>query len=116
VDDGAIESVHSLPVSIVPAAPIRSAGNPGSGSAAGTGCFISTVNATEAALFIADWPVSSLCGLLALIGLLWLGNKKTKGRRSKSRRPAHAARQTLNGDKVKAGQSPNGDRGTPQLL
>ena len=83
VDGSGMESVHSLPVSIVPAAAIRSVGNPGGGGAAAYGCFISTANAAKASVFIGDWPISSLCGLLALIGLLWLGNKKSKSHRSK---------------------------------
>jgi len=116
VDDGGIESTYSLSVSIVPAASIRSVGNSDSGSLADYGCFISTVNATEASSFIGDWPVSSLCGLLALIGLLWLGNKKTRGSRSKNRRSAHDVRRTLHGERVKARGKPNGDRGTPHLL
>jgi hypothetical protein len=94
VDDGAIESVHSLPVSIVPAAPIRGVGNPGSAGSSTYGCFISTVNTAKASSFIGDWPVSSLCGLLALIGLLWLGNKKVKGKRLKDREAAQGTRRT----------------------
>jgi hypothetical protein len=94
VDGSGMESVHSLPVSIVPAAAIRSVGNPVGGGAAAYGCFISTANAAKASVFIGDWPISSLCGLLALIGLLWLGNKKkkrgkttTKGRTSRAKGP-----------------------------
>jgi len=85
VDDSGIESVHSPSVSIVPAAQIRTAGNPGSSGGGGGGCFISTVEATEASFFVTEWPISSLFGLLALIGLLWLGNKKAKGKRQKAK-------------------------------
>jgi hypothetical protein len=81
VDDSGIESARSSSVSIAPNAAIRGVGNSdsGGGSAAAYGCFISTANAAKAAFFIGDRPVSSLCGLLALLGLLWLGNKKRKG-------------------------------------
>jgi len=116
VDDSGIESTYSPSVSIVLTAPIRGVGSPGSGSTAVYGCFISTVKTAEASFFISDWPVSSLCGLLALIGLLWLGNKKTRGSRSKNRRSAHDARRTLHGERLKARGKPNGDRGTPHLL
>jgi hypothetical protein len=59
------------------------------GSGGGSGCFISTSESTEASFFVTEWPISSLFGLLALIGLLWLGNKKTKGqkRRVQGARP-----------------------------
>jgi hypothetical protein len=55
------------------------------GSGGGAGCFISTIETTESAFFVSEWPISSIFGLLALIGLLWLGNKKAKGRRSKDK-------------------------------
>jgi hypothetical protein len=77
VDDSGIESVPSPSVSIVPAAQIRTAGNSdGSAAGGGAGCFISTIEVTQATFFATEWPRSSLFGLLALIGLLWLGKKK----------------------------------------
>ncbi|UCD78517.1 MAG: hypothetical protein JSW26_24395, partial [Desulfobacterales bacterium] len=55
------------------------------GSSGGGGCFVSTAEAQEASFFTGDWPISSIFGLLALIGLLWLGNKKAKGARPKDK-------------------------------
>ena len=57
------------------AAPVDASGGGGGG---GGGCFISTVSATEAGFIITDGSISSICGLLAFIGLLWLG-KRRKG-------------------------------------
>jgi hypothetical protein len=51
----------------------------GGGSSGGGGCFIAAVARTEAAVFKTDWPGGSVFGLLALIGLLWLGRRKRKG-------------------------------------
>jgi len=48
----------------------------GSGSGGWGGCFISTVQTTDASFFVTEWPISSIFGLLALIGLLWLGKKR----------------------------------------
>jgi uncharacterized protein (TIGR03382 family) len=47
-----------------------------SGGGGGAGCFISAAQRAETAFFIADWPNSSICGLLALIGFLWLGRRR----------------------------------------
>jgi hypothetical protein len=47
------------------------------------GCFVATVETTEAAFFATEWPISSVFGVLALIGLLWLGSRKAKGQRGK---------------------------------
>jgi hypothetical protein len=55
------------------------------GGGGGSGCFISTFETTEASFFVTEWPISSVFGVLALIGLLWLGNRKAKGRRRKAR-------------------------------
>jgi hypothetical protein len=58
------------------AAPLAdSAGGSGSSAA---GCFISTVTTAEAAVVVTDWSVSSIFGLLAFIGLLWLGKHKKR--------------------------------------
>ncbi len=57
------------------AAPVASSAG-GSGGGGGAGCFISTVSATEAGFIITDGSISSICGLLAFIGLLWLGKEK----------------------------------------
>jgi hypothetical protein len=46
-----------------------------------TGCFISTAEATEAAFFGTEWPISNIIGLFELIELLWLGNKRANGER-----------------------------------
>jgi hypothetical protein len=51
-------------------------GGGGGGGGGGAGCFISAAHRAEAVSFIADWPNSSLCGLLALIVFLWLGRRK----------------------------------------
>jgi hypothetical protein len=48
----------------------------GTSGGGGAGCFISAAQRAEAAFFIADWPISSLSGLLVLIGFLWLGRRK----------------------------------------
>jgi hypothetical protein len=63
--------------------PARSnSGDPDSGnettgsSGGGAVCFVSAVQAQEASLFIGDWPTSTVLGVLALIGLLWLGRRK----------------------------------------
>jgi hypothetical protein len=47
------------------------------GGSGGGACFIATIETTESAFFVTEWPVSSIFGLLALIGLLWLGKKKS---------------------------------------
>ena len=39
----------------------------------------------DASFFVTDWPLSSLFGFLALIGLLWLGNQESKrGRKNRN--------------------------------
>jgi hypothetical protein len=44
----------------------------------GGGCFIAAAAKAEAAVFKTDWPGSSVLGLLALFGLLWLGKRGKK--------------------------------------
>jgi hypothetical protein len=46
------------------------------GGSGGGSCFISAVQRAEATFFITDWPISSLSGLLALIGFMCLGRRK----------------------------------------
>jgi len=48
------------------------------GGGGGGGCFIAAVQRAEATFFIADWPISSVSALLALIGFMCLG-KRRKG-------------------------------------
>jgi uncharacterized delta-60 repeat protein len=55
-----------------------------SGGGGGAACFISTAAVTDASMATSDFSISSIFGLLALIGLLWLGRKK-KGKRSKAK-------------------------------
>ncbi|CAB1057424.1 Beta-galactosidase (EC [Olavius sp. associated proteobacterium Delta 1] len=84
VDADGDESVRSAVVSATPAAvPVRdltgggseTTGAGGGGGGGGGGCFIATSQKVEASFFIAEWPISSVFGLLALIGLLWLGKR-----------------------------------------
>jgi hypothetical protein len=56
--------------------------NPDMGAGGGTMCFVATA---QASFFGTESRISSVLGLLALIGLLWLGNKKAKGRRRKEK-------------------------------
>ena len=51
-------------------------GGDGGGGGGSSGCFIATVERAEVEFFITEWPISSVFGLLALIGLLWLGKKR----------------------------------------
>jgi len=44
------------------------------------GCFIAAAARAEAGVFKIDWPDTSLLGLLALFGLLWLGRRRKDGR------------------------------------
>jgi hypothetical protein len=65
-------------------------------------CFV-----TEAgmALNAAEWPFPTVVGVLALFGLLWLGNKKVKGQRSKAkgaRKIAHRAKSRKHDEAGKA--------------
>ncbi|UCD81558.1 MAG: hypothetical protein JSW26_09095, partial [Desulfobacterales bacterium] len=46
------------------------------------GCFVSEAGVS---LNAAEWPIPTVMGVLALIGLLWLGNKKAKGARPKDK-------------------------------
>ena len=46
-----------------------------SGGGGGGGCFIAAAARAEAVVFRIDWPDTSLLGLLALIGILWLGKR-----------------------------------------
>jgi hypothetical protein len=48
----------------------------GSGGGGGGGCFIAAVARAEAVVFKTDWPGGSVFGLLALIGVMWLGRRK----------------------------------------
>jgi hypothetical protein len=47
-----------------------------SGGGGGAGCFIAAAQRTETVFFIGDWPNSILTGILALVGLAWLGKRK----------------------------------------
>jgi LPXTG-motif cell wall-anchored protein len=58
------------------AAPLAAA--TGGGGGGGAACFIATAAANEAALVVTDWSVSSLFGLLAFVGLLWLGRRRKR--------------------------------------
>jgi len=63
------------------------AGNPENTSNLGTGagstvCFVATA---QTGFFFAEWPITTVMGALALIGLLWLGNKKARGARRKAK-------------------------------
>jgi hypothetical protein len=84
VDPDGDESPLSQELSPTPETVIEEAGTPKtnsagietSGGGGSGGCFIATVERTEAAFFLTEWPTSSVFGLLALIGLLWLGKKR----------------------------------------
>jgi hypothetical protein len=52
------------------------------GAGGGIGCFVATA---QTSFFVAEWPITTIMGVLALIGLLWLGNKKAKGKRRKAK-------------------------------
>jgi hypothetical protein len=58
-------------------------GSGSGGSSGGAACFISTAAPTDASMTTSDFSISSIFGLLALIGLLRLGRKKVKGERIK---------------------------------
>jgi len=55
---------------------IKVGGGSGGG---GAGCFISTLAGTDGSWFGTGWSISGISGLLAFVGLLWLGRRK-KGR------------------------------------
>ena len=55
------------------AADSTAAGGSGGG---GAGCFIAAAHQAESVFFIAEWPNSSICGLLGLIVLFWLRRRK----------------------------------------
>jgi hypothetical protein len=54
----------------------------GSGGGGGGACFVSAVATAGASFFISGGPISCLLGFLGLLGLLWLGNHRARGRRS----------------------------------
>jgi hypothetical protein len=71
-----------------------STGNAASGNQSGgggSGCFISTFETTEASFFVSEWPITTIMGVLALIGLLWIGNKKARGAKSQRGKERGAA-------------------------
>ncbi|CAB1075753.1 hypothetical protein D1AOALGA4SA_3565 [Olavius algarvensis Delta 1 endosymbiont] len=49
-----------------------------SGGGGGGTCFIAAARRAETVFFIADWSDVSICGLLALVGFLWLGKRRKK--------------------------------------
>ena len=49
-----------------------------SGGGGGGTCFIAAARRVETVFFIGNWSDISICGLLALVGLLWLGKRKRK--------------------------------------
>ena len=57
------------------AAPVAAA----AGGSGGAACFISTVTTTVAAFVVPDWSISGIFGLLAFVGLLWLGRGREEG-------------------------------------
>ncbi len=79
----AIIALIMLALSFIAVSPVQAAvlknGPTDSGpsnSGTGAACFVSTIATVDASFFISDWPISSLLGFLALIGLLWLGKRK----------------------------------------
>jgi hypothetical protein len=89
-------------------------------AAGGVSCFVSSA---QAGLLDTELPTGSILCLLALIGLLWLGNKKTKGKRPKKKRSAfgmrhaaYGARHTAHGARIKDHRRPDDKPDAPQLL
>ena len=60
----------------------------------GSGCFIAAAQQAETVFFISNWPNSSICGMLGLIALLWLGKRKG------SRKSECGSRKKKEGEKV----------------
>ena len=57
------------------ATPVASAA---SGGGSGAACFISTMAGTGNSLFGTGWTTGNKFGLLALLGLLWMGRRKKR--------------------------------------